>query len=110
MFSIVKIDMEKQRTAFLALMESGVTRALSHAVLRDTDALALCEYLDCVASRMPGVSKKRQKEAQSALLKYAQTVASTAELAVLMKRSPAAKRLLVRAQADSCQANELKWA
>lgn len=110
MFSIVKLDVEKQQASFLAMMESGVTRALSHAILRDIDALALCEYLDCITARMPGVSKRRQTEAQAALTRYAQTVASTAELAVLMKRSPAAKKLFARSLAESGQAKELKRA
>lgn len=93
MFSIVKIDVAQQQAAFVARLVDGVERVLRHACVRTEDALLLCEYLDCLKARMPGVSRKRMAAAGQALEMFGQCFGTAEEIQSLRSKSPAAERI-----------------
>lgn len=93
MFKIVPstVDQDAALNLFVRQMQGQLAIVLSGPCLTRRSALVLCEYLDCVKGRVPGVSRAHLKLAQAALGVYLTSCASDADRAALAASSPAAK-------------------
>lgn len=95
MFTIVSMPpLEPVSPGFVKSLLRSVEDSLSSKVVSKDQAYAMCEYLDCVTARVPGLDKSQMGSVSLKLADYLQSQASAEEQADLGKRSPAAKSLL----------------
>lgn len=96
MFKIVPstVDQDAALALFARQLQSQLAVVLSGPCLTQRGALVLCEYLDCVKGRVPGVSRTHTRIAQASLELYLTECASETDRAALMASSPAAKAAL----------------
>lgn len=92
---------------FKALME-GVAASLDAATLTRCQGKMLCEYLDCLDAKAPGLRAKHRASAKLRLCRYLSTEACEEVKALLSLASPSAKAILKEAAKDAraCAANQ----
>jgi len=82
--------------AFFAQLTDSVERTLSLGRLSIAQAEQLCEYLDCVAAKVPGLDRRLAAPAGSRLHLVLARQLSQQDAGRLAQRSPAAKALYKR--------------
>jgi hypothetical protein len=78
---------------FFSQLTDSVERALSPGWLSLEQAEQLCEYLDCVAAKVPGLDRRLAAPAGSRLRLLLQRQLSRQDAGRLVQRSPAARAL-----------------
>lgn len=95
MFTIVSLPpLEPISADFVKSLLLSVEEALASKIMSKTQAYSLCEYLDCVTARVPGLDKAQMGAASLKLAEHLRSFADAKEQEQLSKRSPAAKALL----------------
>lgn len=92
---------------FKNLMEC-VTTSLDAATLTRAQGKMLCEYLDCLDAKTPGLRAKHRASAKQRLCRYLNTEACDEVKALLSLASPSAMAILKEAAKDAraCAANQ----
>lgn len=89
--------------AFARQLLTQVNAVLAAPCMTRASALVLCEYIDCVNGRVPGVSRASLKPAKAALVVYLTSCARTDDQQSLSASSPAAKAALAQRRATVLQ-------
>ena len=92
MFTIVTgPPLQSPDAAFMKALLKRVELNVESARLDGKQALDLCEYLDCIAAKVPGLSKRLSAAAGKRLHDHIQNEISMTQAQALAKRSPAAR-------------------